>query len=89
MNRRDFLHKTTATAIIAAGLPQAIRNQQTTPSKYRSELQPGVDGQWFYEAGLFHSAVERFTATAETEKVIGLKVSYFVTPGPAQPFTKR
>jgi hypothetical protein len=84
MNRRDFLHKTGAAAIIAAGLPPAIRNQNV-PSRYKTELKPGIAGQWYYEIGIFHSSVEHFRSATDDEKVIGLKINYYDTTDQAKP----
>ena len=85
MNRRNFIQKSGFAAIAVAGLPQAIRNQQNTPSRYKTELKYSQTDQTYFEIGIFHSAVERFSSASEDEKVIGVKVKFYETTDLTKP----
>ncbi len=73
-------------AIVAAGLPKAIRSYQTNyPSIYKSDLQYGAPDQLIYELGLYHSTIQNFNLAKEEEKAIGLKVSYYESANASTP----
>jgi hypothetical protein len=85
MNRRNFIQKSSFAAIAAAGLPLAIRNQENAPSRYKTELKTGQANQTYFEVGIYHNALEHFSAAKDEDKVIGLKVKFYETTDLTKP----
>ncbi len=79
MNRRNFLRSGGLAVIAAAGLPKAVRsNNQDTPAvTYRMTPDASKPSQIVMEVAVFHKAIDNFSAAADNEKVLTLKVAQF------------